>query len=87
MNFRKSNIASRNETDCILCSLDRSDEDVYKRVCRPQISKGWEKLDETLALLPTFKCPTVIRITSARGLNIREVEGSAKLIEKASLPT
>lgn len=83
MNFRKSNIASRNENDCILCSLDRSDEDVYKRVCRPQILKGWEKLDETPALLPTFKCPTVIRITSARGLNIREVEGYAKLIEKA----
>ena len=64
-------------------SVCAPDEDVYKRVCRPQISKGWEKLDETLALLPTFKCPTVIRITSARGLNMRKVEGYAKLIEKA----
>jgi tRNA wybutosine-synthesizing protein 1 len=64
-------------------SVCAPDKQLYARVCRPQIPNGWEKLNETLALLPTFKCPTVIRITSARGLNMGNVGGYAKLIAKA----
>jgi tRNA wybutosine-synthesizing protein 1 len=60
------------------------DEEVFKHVCRPQIPKAWEKLNETLALLPSFKCPTVIRITSVRGFNMKNIAGYAKLIEKAN---
>jgi len=41
-------------------------------------------LNETLALLPSFQCPTVIRITSVRGLNMKNIEEYAKLIEKAN---
>ena len=59
------------------------DEEVFKHVCRPQIPKAWEKLNETLVLLPSFKCPTVIRITSVRGFNMKNILGYAKLIEKA----
>jgi len=64
-------------------SVCAPDKQLYARVCRPQIPNGWEKLNETLALLPTFKCPTVIRITSARGLNMGNVGGYAKLIARA----
>jgi len=64
-------------------SVCAPDENTFKHVCRPQILQAWEKLNETLALLPSFKCPTVIRITVARGLNMKNVEGYAKLIEKA----
>jgi tRNA wybutosine-synthesizing protein 1 len=64
-------------------SVCAPDEQTFKHVCHPQISKGWERLKETLALLPSFKCPTVMRITSARGLNMRNTEGYAGLIEKA----
>jgi len=60
------------------------DKETYGRVCRPQISRGWEKLNETLALLPSFKCPTVIRITSVRGLNMKNTKGYAELVEKAN---
>lgn len=60
------------------------DEETFKKVCRPQIPNAWKKLNETLELLPSFKCPTVIRITSVRDLNMRNVEGYAKLIERAS---
>jgi len=63
-------------------SVCAPDKETYKQVCRPQIPKAWEKLNETLELLPSFKCPTVIRITSVRGLNIKNVKGYAKLIEK-----
>jgi len=64
-------------------SVCAPDEESYKRICRPQIPKAWEKLGETLALLPSFKCPTVFRITSARGLNMSDVEGYGKLVKKA----
>ncbi|MDI6847516.1 MAG: 4-demethylwyosine synthase TYW1, partial [Candidatus Bathyarchaeia archaeon] len=55
----------------------------YKYVSRPQIPKAWEKINKTLGLLPSFKCPTVIRITLVRGLNMKNIEGYAKLIGKA----
>jgi tRNA wybutosine-synthesizing protein 1 len=58
-------------------------EEVYRRVCRPQIAKAWEKLNETLELLPSFRCPTVLRITLVRGYNMENLEDYAKLIEKA----
>lgn len=65
-------------------SVCAPDEDTYKCACRPQIPHGWEKLNETLALIPSFKCPSVIRITSVRGLNVKNVRGYAGLIERAN---
>lgn len=65
-------------------SLCAPDKETYKKICRPQIPKAWEKLNETLETLPSFKCPTVIRITSVRKLNMKNAEAYAKLIQKAS---
>jgi len=65
-------------------SVCAPDEETFKRVCRPQIPEAWEKLNETLKLLPSFKCPTVVRITSVHGLNMKNIEDYAKLIEKAN---
>jgi tRNA wybutosine-synthesizing protein 1 len=60
------------------------DKKTFNQVCRPQIPKAWEKLCETLSLLPSFKCPTVIRITLVRGLNMENIGGYAKIVENAS---
>jgi tRNA wybutosine-synthesizing protein 1 len=65
-------------------SVCASNEEGFKQVCRPQIPKAWEKLNETLELLPSFKCPTVIRITLVRGLNMKNTSGYGKLVEKAN---
>ena len=65
-------------------SVCAPDEKAFKHVCRPQIPKAWEKLNQTLELLSSFKCPTVIRITIVRGLNIKNIKGYAKLVEKAN---
>jgi tRNA wybutosine-synthesizing protein 1 len=65
-------------------SVCAPDEETFKHVCRPQIPKAWEKLNETLELLPSYECPTVIRITMVRGLNMKNIKGYAKLIEKAN---
>ncbi|MDH5481423.1 MAG: 4-demethylwyosine synthase TYW1 [Candidatus Bathyarchaeota archaeon] len=65
-------------------SVCAPDEKSFKHICRPQIPKAWEKLNETLQLLPSFKCPSVIRITLVHKSNMKNVEGYAKLIEKAN---
>ncbi len=65
-------------------SVCAPDKEAFKCVCRPQIHKAWEKLNETLALLPSFRCPTVIRVTLVHGYNIKNIKGYAKLIEKAN---
>lgn len=64
-------------------SLCAPNEQVFKQVCRPQFSNAWTKLNQTLELLPSFKCPTVLRMTLVNERNMDTVEGYAKLIEKA----
>jgi len=58
-------------------------EEVFKRVCRPQIPGAWEKLNETLGFLQSFRCPTVIRMTLVKDRNMENADGYAKLVEKA----
>jgi len=65
-------------------SVCAPNEEVFKHVCRPQTPKAWEKLNETLELLPSFQCPTVIRITLVLGFNMKNTDDYAKLIEKAN---
>ena len=65
-------------------SLCAYDEKSFQKTCRPQTSKAWEKLNQTLAILPSFKCPTVLRLTLARHLNLEHPELYARLIEKAN---
>jgi tRNA wybutosine-synthesizing protein 1 len=65
-------------------SVSAFDKKTYTKTCRPQISDAWEKLNETLSLLPSFKCPTVIRITLARDLNLKHPELYAQLLECAN---
>ncbi|MEM3783685.1 MAG: 4-demethylwyosine synthase TYW1 [Candidatus Bathyarchaeia archaeon] len=65
-------------------SVCAPNKEIHKKVCRPIIPDAWEKLNETLEFLQSFSCPTVIRITAVRGLNMENVEEYAKLIEKAN---
>ena len=64
-------------------SVCAPNEEVYRRVCRPQVSDAWAKLNETLGLLSSFKCPTVIRTTLVKGINMDDVNGYAKLVDEA----
>lgn len=60
------------------------DKKTYEHACRPQFPKGWERLHETLELLPSFKCPTVVRITLVNGLNMENIQGYGGIIRKAN---
>jgi len=64
-----------------LCAYDKQS---FMKTCRPQIPKAWQKLNETLAALPSFKCPTVLRLTLAHHLNLSHPEKYARLIQKAN---
>ncbi len=64
-------------------SLSAPTEEIYRRLCKPQIPNGWKKLNETLELLHSFNCPTVLRLTLIKQHNLEHVEDYAKLITKA----
>ena len=63
-------------------SLNAPDRETYTRICNP-IRNEWAKINESLELLSTFKARTVIRITLVEGLNLKEPEKYARIIEKA----
>lgn len=65
-------------------SVSAFDEKTFMETCRPQIPAAWEKLNETLSMLPSFKCPTVVRMTLVRHVNMKKPELYARLIEKAN---
>jgi tRNA wybutosine-synthesizing protein 1 len=65
-------------------SVCAPNSEVFKRVCRPQKSDAWTNLGRTLDFLPSFRCPTVVRTTLVKGLNMEHPEGYTKLIEKAA---
>ncbi|MBD3262251.1 MAG: 4-demethylwyosine synthase TYW1 [Candidatus Altiarchaeales archaeon] len=65
-------------------SVDAPDEKTYKGLCQPVVGGGWSKLNESLSLFPSLDTRKVLRLTLVEGLNIFDVKGYAKLIEKAS---
>ncbi len=65
-------------------SLCAYDERSFQETCRPNVPRAWEKLNETLELLPSFRCPTVLRLTLVRNFNLAHHELYARLIRKAN---
>jgi tRNA wybutosine-synthesizing protein 1 len=65
-------------------SVSAFNKEMFSKISRPNIPKAWEKLNETLSLLPSFKCPTVIRFTLARHLNLEYPKLFAELVRKAN---
>ena len=64
-----------------VCAFNKEN---FSETCRPQIPKAWENLNKTLSMLPSFRCPTVIRITLTRHLNMKNPNFYARLFEKAN---
>jgi wyosine biosynthesis protein TYW1 len=58
-------------------------EKVYRTVCRPKISDGWERLMRTLELFPSLDTRTVVRHTLVKELNFGWTEEYAKLDKTA----
>jgi tRNA wybutosine-synthesizing protein 1 len=67
-------------------SVVAPNQDIYKKICSPLISDGWELLNQTLELIPSLDTRTVIRHTLVQGWNMDEkyIKEYSKLVEKAS---
>jgi tRNA wybutosine-synthesizing protein 1 len=63
-------------------SLNATDQELYRRVCDPR-GDYWSKICESLSILKDHQSRTVIRLTLAHGLNMREPDEYAGLLEMA----
>jgi tRNA wybutosine-synthesizing protein 1 len=65
-------------------SLSAPNEEVFKRVCRPQVKKAWHKITQSLESLSSFTCPTVLRLTLVRNLKTMNAADYAQIIADAA---
>jgi tRNA wybutosine-synthesizing protein 1 len=67
-------------------SVVAPNEEVYNKICSPLIPNGWNKLNQTLELLPSLDTRTVIRHTLVKNWNMDDkfIEEYKKLNKKAS---
>ncbi len=65
-------------------SLCSNSKEMMKKVQNPLIPDAWERLNETLELLPNLKTRKAIRLTMVRNLNMKNPEKYAKLLEKTN---
>lgn len=65
-------------------SVCAPDKETYQKICRPMIPNAWHNLLETLELVNSFKCPTVLRNTLIPKLNMHNPEGYVKLANLAN---
>jgi tRNA wybutosine-synthesizing protein 1 len=63
-------------------SLNATDQELYRQVSNPR-GDYWSKILGSLSLLKDHQSRTVIRLTLARGLNMREPGEYARLLEMA----
>ncbi|MFX1316058.1 MAG: radical SAM protein [Promethearchaeota archaeon] len=67
-------------------TLPASSEEVYKKTCRPMIKNGWEKINESLDLIESLNCRTLVRLTAVKDLNLKVqyLKEYMKIIERAN---
>lgn len=62
-------------------SVVAPDEETYRKVCNPVSARGWDRLMESLSALGNASCRRALRLTMVRGINMKEPEKYARLIE------
>ncbi|MFX1313565.1 MAG: radical SAM protein [Promethearchaeota archaeon] len=67
-------------------TLPAPNEVIYKKICRPMIKNGWNRIIESLESLNTLSCRTLVRLTGVKNLNLNEqyIKDYIKIIEKAT---
>ncbi|MEN6329070.1 MAG: 4-demethylwyosine synthase TYW1 [Methanobacteriaceae archaeon] len=65
-------------------SLDAPNQKVYNDLCQPQIGDGWQKLNQSLDMLSSFDCRTVIRMTCVKDHNMLNPQDYADLINRSN---
>lgn len=72
----------------LFVSLQASNEHTHKVFNRPIVANSWNLVMRTLEILPSFSCPTVIRLTMIKGFNMdrKTAEEFAELF-RIAMPT
>lgn len=73
-----------NEPYQLYLSLDAPTKKIYDEVCQPQISEGWDNLNQSLDTLASFNSRTCIRTTCVKGRNMINPEKYGELIKKSN---
>jgi tRNA wybutosine-synthesizing protein 1 len=66
-------------------SLEAIDLEMHKKINYPTKTDSWEKINQTLELLPKLKTRKCIRVTAIKGMNMSDqaAQGFADLIKKS----
>lgn len=64
-------------------SMVAPNEESYRDVCRPWVKDGWARIARSMEFMRDAKTRTVLRMTLAKGLNMKGPEDYAKQIEFA----
>lgn len=65
-------------------SLCSNSKEMMKKIQNPLMPKAWERLNQTLEILPKIKTRKVIRLTMVKNLNMLGPERYARLITKTN---
>jgi wyosine [tRNA(Phe)-imidazoG37] synthetase (radical SAM superfamily) len=67
-------------------TLPASNQQTYKKICRPMVKNGWNNIMGSLSLINSLSCRTVVRLTAIKDLNINDdiIMDYVKIIEKAN---
>ncbi|MBY9008038.1 MAG: radical SAM protein [Candidatus Lokiarchaeota archaeon] len=67
-------------------TLPAPNEELYKKICRPMVKNGWNKIQESLELLDSLSTRTLVRLTAVRNLNLKKefIDEYIKIIKKAN---
>ncbi|MGM5482212.1 MAG: 4-demethylwyosine synthase TYW1 [Nanobdellota archaeon] len=67
-------------------SLDAPDKESYEKIANPSLEDAWQRLNQSLELMSKIKdeTRTTLRITMIKNLNMGNLQGWAKLINKAN---
>jgi tRNA wybutosine-synthesizing protein 1 len=71
------------EPTSLYISVDGPDKATLRKVANPTLPDFWERFTRSLSLMPSFGCRKVLRLTLARGLNLSDPEGYARIILEA----
>jgi tRNA wybutosine-synthesizing protein 1 len=64
-------------------TLAAPNPDIHKKLCAPLGDRSWQRLENTLELLPSLETRTVVRLTLVDGWNIGWEDQYSELIQKA----
>lgn len=68
----------------IYVSLCAPNEKTFIKTCQPIIPNAWEKLMKSLSLLQSFNCPSAIRMTLVKGVNMKNLKEYSRIIKETS---